>query len=298
MPEQLPKISVVTPSFNQGRFIERTIRSVLGQKYPALEYWVFDGGSTDETVSILQRYTGQLRWTSEKDRGQADAVNRGFRASSGEIIGWLNSDDIYYPATLAAVATRFRADPEIDLIYGAANHIDAADQVIEAYPTEPWSVPRLSETCFLCQPAVFFKRSALDRWGYLDETLHYCMDYEYWLRLARAGARFFYEQRILAGSRLYPETKTLGARVKVHAEINDMLRARLGKTPLTWILAYSHAVADDMFGIPRSRRRRHLAVVALTALYSSLRWNRTITSDLLKYLAKAFAALLRLAKRT
>ena len=294
MAEQLPKISVVTPSFNQGRFIERTIQSVLAQGYPTLEYWVFDGGSTDETVAILQRYTDQLRWISEKDRGQADAVNRGFRASSGEIIGWLNSDDIYYPEALAAVAARFRADPEIDVIYGAANHIEVTGQVIEAYPTEPWSVPRLSETCLLCQPAVFFKRSVLDRWGYLDETLHYCMDYEYWLRLARAGARFFYEQRILAGSRFYPETKTLGARVKVHAEINDMLRARLGRTPPTWIVAYSHVVADDMFGIPRSQRRRHLAVVALTALYSSLKWNRTITSEVLKYILTAIP---RLAKR-
>jgi hypothetical protein len=116
--------------------------------------------------------------------------------------------------------------------------------------------------------------------------------------LARAGARFFYEQRVLAGSRFYPETKTLGARVKVHAEINDMLRARLGRAPLTWILAYSHVVADDMFGIPRSRRRRHLAVVTLTALYSSLRWNRIISFDLLRYLITAIAALFRLAKRT
>lgn len=297
MVEQVPTILIVTPSFNQGRFIERTIRSVLDQGYPALEYWVIDGGSADETVDILRRYSDRIRWSSEKDGGQAEAVNKGFRAGSGEIIGWLNSDDIYYPGTFAAVAARFRADPGLDVIYGAANHIDVADRVIEAYPTEPWDVSRLSETCFLCQPAVFFKRRILERWGYLDETLNYCMDYEYWLRLARAGARFFYEQRILAGSRFYPETKTLGARVKVHAEINDMLRAKLGRTPVTWILGYSHVVADDTFGIPRSRRKRHLAVVAVTALYSSLRWNRTITADLLKYLLMAIAAALRIAKR-
>jgi glycosyltransferase involved in cell wall biosynthesis len=297
MPEHLPKISVVTPSFNQGRFIERTILSVLDQGYPALEYWVFDGGSADETVDILKKYAGRLRWTSEKDRGQADAVNKGLRASSGEIIGWLNSDDIYYPGAFATVAARFRADPEIDVIYGAGNHIDVDGHVIEPYPTEPWSVPRLSETCFICQPAVFFRRSVLERWGYLDETLDYCMDYEFWIRLARGGARFFCAPQILAGSRFYPETKTLGARVKVHAEINDMLRAKLGRTPITWILGYSHVVADDTFGIPRSRRRRHLAVVALTALYSSLRWNGAITYDLLKYLLTATAAALGFAKR-
>jgi glycosyltransferase involved in cell wall biosynthesis len=297
MVEQPLKISVVTPSFNQGRFIERTIRSVLDQGYPTLEYWVFDGGSADETVDILQRYSSRVRWSSGKDRGQAEAVNKGLRASSGEIIGWLNSDDIYYPGTLAGVAAQFRADPGIDVLYGAANHIDVADAVLEAYPTEPWNVQRLAQTCFLCQPAVFFRRTVLDRWGYLDETLNYCMDYEYWLRLAHGGARFCYEQRLLAGSRFYPQTKTLGARVQVHAEINDMLRAKLGRTPVSWILGYSHVVADDTFGIPRSRRRSHLAVVALTALYASVRWNRAITADLAKYLFWAIAAALRLAKR-
>lgn len=291
MSDHWPKISVITPSFNQGRFIERTIRSVLAQGYPALEYCVLDGGSTDETLTILRRYTGQIRWISEKDRGQADAINKGFRASSGEIIGWLNSDDIYYPGALAAVAARFRADPQIDLVYGAANHIDAADRVIEPYPTEPWSMSRLPETCFLCQPAVFLKRSTIGRWGSLDDTLHYCMDYEYWLRLARAGARFFYEERVLAGSRIYPETKTLGARIKMHAEINDMLRATLGEAPFKWILAYAYAVADVRFGIRRSRR--HLTVVAPAAIYSSLKWNKGTIFDVLKYLKRAIAASLR-----
>jgi glycosyltransferase involved in cell wall biosynthesis len=293
MPEKLPKISVVTPSFNQGRFIERTIRSVLDQQYPDLEYWVFDGGSTDETLNILHHYDGELRWASEKDRGQADAVNKGLRASSGEIIGWLNSDDIYYPGTLSAVAARFQADPAIDLIYGAANHIDPADEVIEPYPTEPWSLPRFCDTCFFCQPAVFFKRSAIERWGYLNDTLHFCMDYEYWLRLALGGARFFFEQRVLAGSRMYRENKTLSNRARSHLEINNVVREKLGETTPAWILSHAHTVADETFGIPRWRRKRHSAVVALTAVYSSLKWNGQISPDVRKFVRTVITGLIR-----
>jgi glycosyltransferase involved in cell wall biosynthesis len=293
MAEQLPTISVVTPSFNQGRFIERTIRSVLNQQYPMLDYWIIDGGSTDDTLDIAGRYNDRLQLVSEKDRGQANAVNKGFRASSGEIIGWLNSDDIYYPGTLATVAARFEAEPEIDLIYGAANHIDVDDDVVERYPTEPWNLVRFFEACFLCQPAVFFRRSVLDRWGYLDEGLHFCMDYEYWLRLAVGGARFCYEQTTLAGSRMYPENKTLGNRARSHVEINNVVRGKLGRTTPAWILAYAHTVADESYKIPRSCRKRHSSVVALTALCSSVRWNRGISVDVLKYVGTTIAGLVR-----
>jgi glycosyltransferase involved in cell wall biosynthesis len=279
----LPTISVITPSFNQGQFIERTIRSVLDQQYPALEYHVFDGGSTDQTLTILRRYSDKLRWHSEEDRGQADAVNKGLRVASGEIIGWLNSDDIYYPGALATVAARFKADPAVDLVYSAANHIDAADQVIAPYPTEPWDLARFCETCFFCQPAVFFRRSVVERWGYLDDRLHYCMDYEYWLRLALGGARFFYEPLVLAGSRVHPETKTLAHRVRSHAEINDVVRSKLGKTTCPWIIAYAHYVVEEAFGIPPSRRKYHRPITALMVLYTSIRWNRRISPDVRDY---------------
>lgn len=233
-------ISIITPSLNQGRFLERTIQSVLSQKIEGLEYYVVDGGSTDESPSILARYRDRLQWRSEPDRGQAHAVNKGIRRARGEIIGWLNSDDIYYPGALAAVLQFFAAHPEAEILYGEANHIDERDRVLALYPTEDWDYGRLQEICFLCQPAVFFRRRLVERVGLLDEGLHYCMDYEYWLRIGRTTP-FHRIPQSLAGSRLYPDNKTLGSRLAVHREINDMFRRRLGRVPAKWLFGYAHA---------------------------------------------------------
>src|SRR5437588_6505112 len=217
-------ISVITPSFNQGTFIARIIQSVLDQSVPGLDYMVVDGGSTDQTVSILKQHGHRLRWVSEKDRGQADAVNKGIHQTSGAVIGWLNSDDVYYPGALHTVLDYFAARPEVDLVFGSADHIDDHDNVLEPYPTEPWNVARLREVCYLCQPAVFFRRGVVEQHGALDERLQYCMDYEYWLRLAAKQVRVGQIAEVLAGSRLHAATKTLGSRIAVHREINDMMR--------------------------------------------------------------------------
>lgn len=272
------KVSIVTPSYNQGQFIERTLQSVASQSAPRLEieHVVFDGGSTDNTVEVLKGFSPPVRWVSKKDKGQTDAVNQGICATEGEIIGWLNSDDIYYPGAIARVVAFFEANPEIDVVYGMADHIDLEDHAFEAYPSEPWDMERLKETCFICQPALFFRRRTVDNHGLLDESLNYCMDYAYWLRLGKAGVRFAYLEAKLAGSRLYAENKTLGARVKVHREINDMLKNLFGKVPDSWLLNYAHAVVEAKLNRDATPRRFVLEI-GLRAVFSAVRWNRSIS---------------------
>ncbi len=271
--------SVITPSFNQGRFIARTLASVAQQEIPGLEHIVMDGGSRDETVSVLEAAIPSVQWVSEPDRGQTDALNKGFRRSGGELLGWLNSDDVYYPGALASVCEAFAQFPEVDVVYGMADHIDVNDQPFESYPTEPWDPKRLRETCFICQPALFMRRSVLERFGLPDENLQFCMDYEYWLRLAAGGARFHYLPKKLAASRMYAENKTLGARVRVHAEINDMLRSRFGRVPDRWIFNHAHAVVEAKLRRDDSPRLFTLALLSVSVV-SALRWNRGLGAEM------------------
>ncbi len=283
----IPSISVITPSYNQGRFVDQTIESVLSQNIPALEYIVMDGGSSDETVKILKRYEGRLRWVSEKDNGQADAINKGIKATKGEIIGYLNSDDIYYPGALAAVLAFFKKHPEVDVLYGDADHIDSNGTVIEPYYTEDWDYDRLKEVCFLCQPSVFFKRRLIKEAGLFDSSLRYCMDYEYWLRLG-AITPFARLNKKLAGSRMYKENKSLGSRVAVHQEMNDMLKKRLGEVPDRWIYNYAHAVVDQKGykrGTPVENLKYVLLIVGIS-IVSFVRWRHGLPVNALATMSK------------
>ena len=266
------KVSIVTPSFEQGRFIERTLQSVALQTGAEIEHVVFDGGSRDETVDILKSWTGRIKWWSEPDRGQTHAVNKGIDATDGEIIGWLNSDDIYYPSAVARVVEFFAANPDVDDVYGLADHIDEDDRSFEDYPTEDWDFERLKSTCFICQPAAFFRRSVPARYGMLDEDLRYCMDYEFWLRLGKAGARFAHIEQKLAGSRLYATNKTLGSRVAVHSEINDVMKRLFGRVPDRWIWNYAAAVTEAEFSRENDKMRYGIHLLA-AAVKAAIRWN-------------------------
>jgi len=279
------KVSVITPSFNQGQFIERTLRSVAEQHGTEIEHIVMDGGSTDSTVEILRHFTPAVRWISEKDKGQTDAVNKGIRMTDGEIIGWLNSDDIYYPDAIERVVAFFETNPDVDVVYGMADHIDLQDKAFETYPTEPWDFQRLKDTCFICQPALFFRRRTVDKYGALDESLNYCMDYEYWLRLGKAGVRIAYIETRLAGSRLYAENKTLSARVAVHGEINDMFKKLFGRVPDRWLFNYAHALVEA--GTDRATQpRRFMLRLLVSSLSASWRWNRGVSKDMMDTLAQ------------
>jgi glycosyltransferase involved in cell wall biosynthesis len=271
-------LSVVTPSFNQGRFIGRTIESVLSQGVP-VEYVIMDGGSCDETADVAKPYEGRLHFVSEKDKGQTDALNKGIAVTHGDVIGWLNSDDVYYPGALRMVMAHFKANPDCDVVYGMADHIDVDDRVIEEYPTRSFDMDRLEEADFICQPALFFRRRVVGRWGLPDVNLRYCMDYEYWMRLGLAGARFDYLERKLAGSRIYPDNKTLGQSLQVHTEINTMLADTLGYAPDKWLCNWAHTLMRDRMGLKPEKKSTTL-LVAAAALGASLWWNRGVSGGL------------------
>ncbi len=189
-PDSFPKISIITPSLNQGHFIEATIRSILEQGYPNLEYIVIDGGSTDETLAILERYAGRLTWISEKDRGQADAINKGLRMVTGEIMAYLNADDLLLPGALLRVAKVFTEDPQIMWLTGRCRIIDEQGREIRKLITlykNLWltvhSRAGLLITDYISQPATFWRARMFREAGPFDDSLHYAMDYEYWLRL-------------------------------------------------------------------------------------------------------------------
>lgn len=231
-------ISVITPSLNQGKFLEHAIRSVACQASGNCEHIVTDGGSQDESSQVAARYGGRIKWISETDRGQAHAVNKGILLAQGDIIGWLNADDICLPGTLPFIERYFSLHPEAEIVYGEAHIIDANGKRCGNYRTEDWEPRKLRKACGICQPAVFLRKSVFQKHGLLNERLHYCMDYEYWLRLADGGVRAHRVKRFLAGSRTHANTKTLSRAVEVHEEILAMLQGRYGKVPESWLVNY------------------------------------------------------------
>lgn len=234
-------VSIVTPSYNQGQFIEETIRSVLSQDYENIEYIVMDGGSTDNTIDLLKKYDNKIKWVSRPDSGQADAVNKGFKMATGEILGWLNSDDTYNPGTVSTVVKHFVESPETVMIYGDANFFDKRGQITGKYPSEPFNPKRLAETCFICQPTVFMRREVVEKVGSLDLNLETCMDYDYWIRIGKyfdPGRVAYLRNQFLGNSRRYNENKTFRMRRKVYQEVMATQKKHFGKISKLWILGY------------------------------------------------------------
>ena len=203
-----PVVSIVTPSYNQAAFLRRTIDSVLSQDYPAIEYRVVDGGSTDGSVGILRSYGDRVRWISEKDGGQTEAINKGFAQSKGTIRAYLNSDDALRPGAVAKVVETFRRRPNCDLVYGRGMFIDADDQYLGIYPSKPYSFDELMRFCCVSQPAAFWTKRIADLVGPFDESLRLTMDYDYWMRIDRAGGIVTQVDDLLAATRMHPGTKT------------------------------------------------------------------------------------------
>lgn len=207
-----PLVSIITPSFNQARFLEETIQSVLKQNYPKLEYIIIDGGSTDGSVDIIRKYSRHLAyWESAPDKGQTDAINKGFARATGEIIAWLNSDDIYLPHAIHDAVAFLQANPETGLVYGDCNFIDAQNRVIGRFPAAQTNYKKLRRGyVHIPQQAAFFRASLWRQVAPLDDSFYFAMDYDLWVRLAKL-APLAYTRRLWAAFRLHGDAKTVAA---------------------------------------------------------------------------------------
>jgi glycosyltransferase involved in cell wall biosynthesis len=284
--EGVPTVSITTPSWNQGRFLEETIRSVLGQEGNfAIDYILVDGGSTDDSVAIIKKYESLLlrrewpvrchdirfRWLSERDDGQSDAINKGLRMSTGEILGWLNSDDTYAPGALATVCEAFAQDPSNDVVYGKTYYVDESGSRLGHYPTENFSRERLAVVNFICQPSTFFRRSALDRVGYLDANLRYVMDYELWIRMS-SQCRFQHIDRVLSSYRLHGESKTVSQRhaLENSRECLDVVYKHFHWAPANRV--YQYCANRYQAHVSPSLFKRKPIEFCLTAPYAALKY--------------------------
>ena len=249
------KISVITPSFNQAKYLEATIQSVLSQKGVELEYIIIDGGSTDGSLDIINRYSRQLAyWVSEPDQGQTDAINKGFARATGDILAWLNSDDTYKPGALAEAVAYLAENPAVGLVYGDCDYIDSEGRVIGRFPAAQTDYRKLRQGyVHIPQQAAFFRGELWRQVGPLDPSFYFAMDYDLWVRLAKTKP-VKYLPRVWANFRLHSDAKTISADDRCWPE---MLRVhyREGGSPLSIIVA-KYWVRKAAAPLIRLRRRR------------------------------------------
>lgn len=245
------RVSVVTPSLDQGKFIRDNLESVLSQHYPDVEHIVVDGGSNDETAAILEEFArthnNSIRWISEPDRGQSDAVNKGLRMATGDIIGWLNADDTYQPGAVRTAVEFLTSHPDVGMVYGECNFVNEKGERIGKFPDVlDFDYRLLSDRAlnFIPQPAVFFRREVLDAIGLLDVNLQMAMDYDYWIRV---GRRFKVKRMpgVLANFRLSPDSKSVASWSKFWPEVLSVLTRHCGAKPLPWYFKRYYRAARE-----------------------------------------------------
>ena len=237
----LPKISIVTPSYNQVQFLERTIQSVIGQNYPNLEYIIIDGGSADGSVDIIKKYEKWLScWVSEPDQGQADALNKGFSRSTGEILAWINSDDMYLPEVFWKIAEAFKKDPDAAIVYGDYIKVSAQDKCIALRRQPSFSYPIcLYAYLTVMQPASFFQRRAFFNVGGIDVSFHYTMDYDLIVRLATCG-KVVHIKEYLAVFRVHALSKSVADYSHFSEEYRKVRIKNMGRQPFPGELFILH----------------------------------------------------------
>lgn len=228
-------VSIITPSFNQAPFLEETIRSVLEQDYPHIEYIIIDGGSTDGSVEIIQRYADRLAyWVSEPDQGQTDAINKGFARASGQVLAWLNSDDTYQPGAVCEAVAFLQEHPEIAMVYADANLIDGQGQVLGRFPARQTNLRgMLRGSVHIPQQTTFFWAHLWQMVGPLDPTFYFAMDYDLWVRLAKI-APLVYTPRLWANFRLHSQGKSVARDDRCYPEMLRVYR-REGGGRVSWL---------------------------------------------------------------
>ncbi|RMF03007.1 MAG: glycosyltransferase [Chloroflexi bacterium] len=224
-----PLVSIVTPSFNSAQFIESAIESVRNQDYPAIEHLIIDGGSTDGTLEILKNWPA-VRWVSEPDEGQADAINKGFRLARGEIIGWLNADDTYEPGAISAAVDYLQRHPNVDLVYGGINLIDQRGTVLYRRRAQPFHLHRMLFEAAIPQAGMFFRRYVVDQMGGINPDLHYVLDWEFTFRIARRY-NIAHVQKIWGNFRIVTGTKSVQQPEKFWPEIIPILENAIREEP-------------------------------------------------------------------
>lgn len=294
-------ISITTPSRNQGEFLAETIESVISQAGDfAIDYIIVDGASTDNSIDIITHYDTLLksgewpikcrgitfRWQSEKDRGQTDALMKGFRQATGEILAWLNSDDTYLPGALQTAAGFFRDNPDAGLLYGDAYYCDPAGTIIGRYRTEEFDLDTLASFNFICQPSAFFRRDVFETVDGLDESLHFAMDYDLWIRIGqRFPCRFI--PRILSMYRLHDASKTIrdeALRENIEAGLRVAIKY-FDWAPLTRVYALCHCSCKT--GLPAFMSKFRLAAICsalICTVFRSIQLNRGLRRNDLKLL--------------
>jgi glycosyltransferase involved in cell wall biosynthesis len=249
MSGDFPLVSIVTPAYNAGRFLEEAIESILSQDYPNIEYTVVDSESNDETQEIISRYRGRVRALRVPRQGPAAAIHAGLRHANGSILAWLNADDTYQPGAIRTAVETLLAHPEADVVYGEACWIDERGAPLRPYPTRAFRAAALARDCFICQPASFLRAPAYAACA-LDASLTVSFDYDLWIRMALRGCRFEYVSRRLANSRMHRDNLTLSRRGEVFDVSMALLRKYYGYVPFLWVfgcLAYKRDGRDQFF---------------------------------------------------
>ncbi|MBN2499192.1 MAG: glycosyltransferase [Anaerolineales bacterium] len=227
-----PRVSIITPSYNQAAYLEATLQSVLSQEYANLEYLVVDGGSTDGSAAIIERYADRLAWwVSEPDQGQADAINKGLGRATGEIVAWLNSDDLYRPGAIRWAVETMQANPGLGLVYADVEAIDAAGKVVNTISYQQYDLDDLLAFRIIGQPSVFMCRSVLEQAGLLQANFHYLLDHHLWIRMARlAGLQ--YVPKVWSAARYHPEAKNVAQPAAFGLEVYRILEWAKAQTDL------------------------------------------------------------------